>query len=454
MRRAYAVILWLPPDRIVGEGLDWEIEQVVQRGLQTRTIIVLPPPDKRVAYQRAVKQAATLLATMETATGLAVHANPLRVQHYEGVLGSNTVTMKFVRARDGDGLRLIRRFAGDLPRLTWQQMLVNLPLLWGSPLVWDPRRKKRINALVYESGLASLLTIVGKELADQPFPVRYPSPEPGSAGEILSDPTRRTEYDRKLNAEVDPRSASGSDASDDPRSGEPPADDADEEPEAFNIRVAPQTIDFGIVKTGGPNVNAEVVLSWDGGSPNLIRRFPPGGDWWDIRDAASGIGRVTFKVSAQAYDGIPSGRHSSYFDIVVDDVVYRVGLVMAIIDSRKPNGRYTRTARRSPILASKEIFAYRVSWLLATVAALLISEYIEHFFNPTGSPSEVLVSIGGIWNLVIIIYGLCRTFRRNRLIVIPSSKKLWTFASFAVTIFIASIVLIWTYKNGISGWAS
>ncbi len=180
MRRAYAVILWLPPDQDVRQSFNWEIEQVVLGRLQTRTIIVLPPPDQKVAYQRSVKQAAALLAAMETATGQAVHADRLRVQHYEGVLGDNTITMKFVRAQDGDGLRLIRRFVGDLPRLTWQQVLVNLPLLWLSPLVWDPRRKKRINALVYESGLASLLTIIGKELADQPFSVRYPSHEPGS----------------------------------------------------------------------------------------------------------------------------------------------------------------------------------------------------------------------------------------------------------------------------------
>jgi hypothetical protein len=179
MRRAYAVILWLPPDQDVRQSFNWEIEQVVLGRLQTRTIIVLPPPDKKAAYQRGVKQAAALLAAMETPTGQAVDADPLRVQHYEGVIGDNTITMKFVMAQDGDDLRLVRRFVKDLPRLTWQQVLVNLPLLWLSPLVWDPRRKKRINALVYENGLASILTIVGKELADQPFSVRYPSHEPG-----------------------------------------------------------------------------------------------------------------------------------------------------------------------------------------------------------------------------------------------------------------------------------
>jgi hypothetical protein len=186
MRRAYAVILWLPPDQEVRPSVTWEIEQLVLAGLQTRTIIVLPSPDQKAAHQHSVKQAATLLATLETATGQAGHADPLRVQHYEGMLRDSTITMKLCRTRDGDGLELAHRYVKDLPRLTWQQLLVNLPLLWLSPLVWDPRRKKRINAVVYESGVASLLTIVGKELYGLPFSARYPSHEPGPRAETAA----------------------------------------------------------------------------------------------------------------------------------------------------------------------------------------------------------------------------------------------------------------------------
>jgi hypothetical protein len=186
MRRAYAVILWLPPDQDLRPSFNWEIEQIVLGRRQTRTIIVLPPPDHKVAYQRGVKQAAALLAAMETTTGKVTQADPLRVQHYEGVLGDNTITAGFSKALDGDGLRLMRRYAKELPRLTWQQLLVNLPLLWLSPLVWDARRKRRINAVVYESGLSQLLAIVGKELANQPFSLRYPSHEPGSRTETAA----------------------------------------------------------------------------------------------------------------------------------------------------------------------------------------------------------------------------------------------------------------------------
>ena len=95
MRRAYAVILWLPPDQDLHPSFNWEIEQVALDRLQTRTIIVLPPPITR------------------------------------------------------------RRTSGASSR---QQ----------------------------SCGLSQLLAIVGKELAGQPFSVRYPSHEPGSRAETAA----------------------------------------------------------------------------------------------------------------------------------------------------------------------------------------------------------------------------------------------------------------------------
>ena len=266
------------------------------------------------------------------------------------------------------------------------------------------------------------------------------------AYEILRDPARRAEYDLQLNAEAGSRSASGSDANGGPGSGGASADDADEEPEAFNIRVDPPTIDFGILKTGGPNVKAEVALSWDGGSPYVIRPSPRGSDWWDICGAAPRTGRVTFTASAQAYDGIPNGRQTSYFDILVDDIAHRVELVMTVVDSREArNGRYTRIARRPLILPSKEVIAYRTSWLLATVTVFLFSSYIEEFINPSKSPPKVFTTIAGSWNLAVIIYGLFRTFRRRRFIVILSSKKLWAFTALSIIILAASILFLKFY---------
>jgi hypothetical protein len=189
MKRAYAIFLWLPAGQEVRDGLSWEIEQIVQAGLQKRTIILMPPPNNKAAHQRAVKDAALLLAAMETATGKMTEADPLRVQYYQGMLGDRATTMKFVAAEDGTGLRLVRRMVAEPKRLTWQRAVRNVLLCWLLPvyiLVFsDLRRNGRVNVLAYEQGLVKLLAAIRNELAGQPFSARYPNYQPGvTAGPV------------------------------------------------------------------------------------------------------------------------------------------------------------------------------------------------------------------------------------------------------------------------------
>jgi hypothetical protein len=259
------------------------------------------------------------------------------------------------------------------------------------------------------------------------------------AYEILSDPVQRAEYDGRPGAGTGSGNTSSSHASGVPGSREAPADDADKEPEAFNIQIIPSTVDFGIVMAGAKNVNSVVTLSWDRGSPYMIRRSPSGGDWWDISDVDFEAGRATFTVSAKVTKGISGGSHTAHFDIVVDNVAHRVELVMSV--------------RQPLVLSDKEIFVYRGSWLLATVAAFLLSEYVDHFFNPAGSPPAGLAFAGGLWNIIVVVYGLSRIFRRKKLISIFNIKMLWMYASCAVIAFAVGVALLWTYKNGISGWS-
>jgi hypothetical protein len=191
MRRAYAVILWLPAGQDLRESFNWEIEQIVLAGLQDRTIIVMPPPNEKATYQRAVKQAAVLLAAMETATGKTALADPLRVQHYEGMLGDRTIAMKFAAAKDGNDPQLIRRLIADRRPLTWQRMIRNVLLFWvmawyGFAYFRDRRRNGRVNVWTYEWGVTSLLTIIRKELAGQPFLARYPSYRPDLSAETVT----------------------------------------------------------------------------------------------------------------------------------------------------------------------------------------------------------------------------------------------------------------------------
>jgi hypothetical protein len=177
--RAYFIILWLPAGQAVRESFNWEVEQIVQGGLQKRTIIVMPPPNNKTSHQRAVKQAAVLLATMETVTGEAEQADPLRVRHYEEMLGDRATTMKFVTAEDGTGLRLVRRMVAEPRPLTWQRAIRNVLLFWmmawyGFVYFSDRRRNGRVNVLAYEQGLIKLLAVIREELAGQPFSARYP----------------------------------------------------------------------------------------------------------------------------------------------------------------------------------------------------------------------------------------------------------------------------------------
>jgi hypothetical protein len=190
LERAYVVFLWLPAGQEVRESLKWEVEQIVKAGLQKRTIIVMPPPSDKAAHRQAVKQAALLLAAMETVEGKAEQADPLRLQHYEGMLGDRATTMKFVTAEDETGLRLVRRMVAEPKPLTWQRAIRNVLLCWLLPgyilIFSDQRRNGRVNVLAYEQGLMKLLGAIRNELADQPFSARYPHYELAASNEAVT----------------------------------------------------------------------------------------------------------------------------------------------------------------------------------------------------------------------------------------------------------------------------
>jgi hypothetical protein len=43
IRRAHSIVLLLPPGQEIRDSFRWEIDQLTQRGLQSRVTIVLPP---------------------------------------------------------------------------------------------------------------------------------------------------------------------------------------------------------------------------------------------------------------------------------------------------------------------------------------------------------------------------------------------------------------------------
>lgn len=190
VQRAYVVFIWLPAGQDVRPGLSTEVEQIVQAGLQKRTIIVLPSPDKKAAHQRAVEQAARLLAAMETAEGKVEQADPLRRQHYEGLLGDRAITMRFATGKDGTGMQLAHRMVANRRPLTWQRVIRNVLLCWLLPVYImvfaDQRRNSRVNAWTYEESLVKHLSAIRSELAGQSFSDRYPGYEPGATAETVA----------------------------------------------------------------------------------------------------------------------------------------------------------------------------------------------------------------------------------------------------------------------------
>ncbi|MGM1065761.1 hypothetical protein [Saccharothrix sp. Mg75] len=100
IRNARVIVLVLPPDRDFGEGFAWEVRQIARRHLQSRVVIVLPPPDQdEYAHRAALGRAAVLLAVLE-GTGLEEDVAPFRVHEHELTLPATTIV---IRCRDDIG---------------------------------------------------------------------------------------------------------------------------------------------------------------------------------------------------------------------------------------------------------------------------------------------------------------------------------------------------------------
>jgi hypothetical protein len=159
VQRADPIILWLAPGQDLRASFHWEVEQIVQAGQQFRTIIVLPPPDQDAnVYRQALSQAAVLLAALESATGKVANTDPARVRRYQDTLGDNTLIAKFETPAEAGSDATLRRWYST-GRRSW-------------------RRKVRLGAFHYETGLVSLMTSAEEEPAAISSTARHPSRQP------------------------------------------------------------------------------------------------------------------------------------------------------------------------------------------------------------------------------------------------------------------------------------
>jgi hypothetical protein len=117
------------------------------------------------------------------------------------------------------------------------------------------------------------------------------------AFELLSDPATRAEHDRARGTQVAP-----------------------------GIFVKPTAVNFGVLRSGSPAVDAEITVSWFGALPGRIRS-DQGGDWWTtLRAEMPDTTRVVFFLRAQAAAGAANGLKVERFNVTLDDTTVTVKL--------------------------------------------------------------------------------------------------------------------------------
>lgn len=153
VRRAHSIVLILPPGQDIRSSFSWEIDQLTQHGLQSRTTIVLPPDRLyRADHPVAFHHACVLLAALEGFAGSVDEASSLRVHELELTLSQRTHVIKYCRAT-----------GWDEPVLLW----------------WHAEKRRTAWVKFYLQALVAAFVTTESELADLGFTARYP-PWPSS----------------------------------------------------------------------------------------------------------------------------------------------------------------------------------------------------------------------------------------------------------------------------------
>ena len=124
------------------------------------------------------------------------------------------------------------------------------------------------------------------------------------AFELLSAPAARAAYDRT-------RTATGREA-------------------APGIFVAPDAVDFKVLRSGQPGTDAEITVSWTGQAPARITSGTED-DWWTtLRAVMPDPSRVVFSLRAQARAGTANGEKLGQFTVTLDDAMVAVALTARV----------------------------------------------------------------------------------------------------------------------------
>jgi hypothetical protein len=184
IRRAYLIVMLLAPRLDTWDAAWWEVEQIIEHGLVTRLILVLPPADQDPdAYREARYQLCRILAVLH---------DPLVFNDVEVDLRGNSepewltewieyYDRKFLpggeRDRDRSG-----RFRKAVQVVYFFRAEGVLRILWQG-IDWERREnqsarghRKPIVAGTYLHGLATAFDTTVPELAKLTFEERYPWP--------------------------------------------------------------------------------------------------------------------------------------------------------------------------------------------------------------------------------------------------------------------------------------
>ncbi len=151
--RAHSIVLILPPGQEIRKSFRWEIDQITQRCLQSRVIIVLPPERLyQHDFPKCFHYACIVAAALEGFAGSIEDVDPLKVHDLEVTIHAHAHLVKYVR-----------------PTVHHQ----------GTLTFWMPRQRRlrrgrRFYARFYHRALTAAFRSTERELSGLGFRARYP----------------------------------------------------------------------------------------------------------------------------------------------------------------------------------------------------------------------------------------------------------------------------------------
>jgi len=99
IRRAHSIVLILPPGQEIRKSFRWEIDQITQRGLQSRVIILLPPDQLyQNDFPECFQHACIVAAALEGFAGSIDDVDSMKVHDLEVSINARAHLLKYVRS--------------------------------------------------------------------------------------------------------------------------------------------------------------------------------------------------------------------------------------------------------------------------------------------------------------------------------------------------------------------